>query len=110
MWNPNVTAARGAEYLDTNHPGWYRKVRITDLDMSNSKVCILGFCFGDYWEALAKITSKPIFRASDNDERWAVTHGFNVPAFLQMQGGYERLALSWLPLIRERRKARKQVK
>ncbi len=41
-------AENGAEYLDKNHKGWWRKIRTTSLDMADGSVCIIGQLTGGY--------------------------------------------------------------
>lgn len=38
---------QGEQWLDENHPGWYKKIDLSDLDMENGHKCICGWVFKD---------------------------------------------------------------
>lgn len=42
----------GAFYLDENHPGWFKKINLDTLDLSNQCNCVLGQLHGDYDDGL----------------------------------------------------------
>lgn len=43
---------RGAKLLDERVPGWRERIDLDRLDMGNSLHCILGQCFGSYFDGL----------------------------------------------------------
>src|SRR5262245_51450155 len=104
--SPEVKAARkGARFLDKRVPGWFRKIRTRELDLSDPNVCILGQCFNGFSEGLAALLGEATWDTVDRDNKFAVSHGFEVMSEDVYDGAYERLGLAWLPLIKERRKA-----
>lgn len=92
-------AERGARWLDRNRPGWADSIDIRSLDLEYHTQCVLGQCFGDYYDALNEFRPGDI----DRDEQWARSHGFNCQQTADGQndkpGSYERLGLAWAPLV-----------
>jgi hypothetical protein len=64
---------RGAQWLDTNMPGWERVLKLPELDLADGCACVLGQLEGDFTCSLDRIRR---FRPSFIKERWAVAHGF----------------------------------
>lgn len=95
-----VAAGRGAKYLDETLSGWAAKIDLRTLRMASPNVCILGQCFGNFFEQLRKLHNGEAF--SDTAKTWAVHHGFNAQMTSKGQavgGSYERLAFAWAPLV-----------
>jgi len=42
-------AARGAAYLDTIEPGWYRHIDLKRLELSDGAACVLGQRYGSFF-------------------------------------------------------------
>lgn len=112
-WEPRKAAERGAVYLDAVKPDWFRCITLNTLQLSDNGTCVLGQCFGDYFNALTALV--PAFNGYDPDlveehanrRQFAETFGFQVPRPLEDRGGYERLGLAWKALIVRRRKTRR---
>lgn len=101
-----MAAKAGAKWLDKNNPVWVEKIDLRTLRMDHGGFCILGQCYGGYFDALNSL--KP--NDADHDERWARAHGFNcllTSAGRDKNGSYERLALAWAPLVAVRQVAGK---
>ncbi len=94
---------RGVRYLDKNHPEWFRKIDLTVLNLQGAKVCILGQCFGDFWEALRDnlVNTKGAQVERDND--WAIRYGFNAPGSNTSNGStngtHEYLTYTWAAYV-----------
>lgn len=55
MPDEQLAVAKGAKFLDKILPGWYKRVDLETLDMSDGALCMLGQTFGVHAEAcLAK--------------------------------------------------------
>lgn len=100
--NLNDSVERGVAVLDRKRPGWWKKIKLTKLDMSSGMYdeaygscgCILAQLApdGDYDTGVDRLT-----RAADKDE-WATRRGFMAePDF------YAYLTRKWKQVIRERR-------
>jgi len=48
VYNADLKARRGAQYLDEAKPDWWRKINKDLLDMANFYSCLLGQLYGDY--------------------------------------------------------------
>lgn len=88
---------RGAAYLDENDPGWYRRVKLTKLDMRSTCDCVLGQLDGGIYVAVAKrgLTWEQAGRL-----------GFDGPAGCGLDVVdelYDRLDVLWRDAIRQRR-------
>ena len=46
--------ARGADYLDEEHPGWYQHIDPETLELSEGSCCVLGQLHGDFRLGLAR--------------------------------------------------------
>ena len=41
---------KGAKFLDKVHPGWHKEINLDQLRLGNSKQCLLGSLYNDfYW-------------------------------------------------------------
>lgn len=49
-----AAARRGAIWLDSKQPGWYREIDLEDFDMHSDYMCVLGQLEGSYVEGLRK--------------------------------------------------------
>jgi hypothetical protein len=47
--------AKGAAFLDAWRPGWFQKINVTTLDLSNTCLCVLGQLEGGFWEACYRL-------------------------------------------------------
>jgi hypothetical protein len=45
-------AGRGAQFLDRRIPGWTKKIRVRQLDISSCDACVLGQIYTDYVRGL----------------------------------------------------------
>lgn len=52
MPNFGERAAKGATFLDSRNPGWYKDIEIGILDMHSVFDCVLGQVFGDFFIAV----------------------------------------------------------
>ena len=91
-------AERGARWLDKHEPKWAEGINLSLLDLEDETQCVLGQCYGDYYDALNELRPQD----EELDQSWARAHGFNcqlTAAGNDKGGSYERLALAWAPLI-----------
>ncbi len=102
--------AKGAAWLDTERPRWWRSVKVTMLDMEKPSMCVLGQVFAkdamksQRYDRFISHGYDIVFNAH---QRKITTHGFNV------QGGgptYDELHFAWLDEIRARRNASRNAK
>ena len=106
-----LAVRRGVRYLDKNNPQWFKRINLTTLDLENGALCILGQCYGSFWDALAGVLQTPSGRGRANE--WAVHNGFNAPGAANDEtipnGAYEYLTFEWVPYIavRQVREARR---
>lgn len=96
----------GARLLDDKRPGWFKKVKMTELDMSSGRSCILGQAY------LAEVRDEyynGYIIGMRELEVSSVSYGFNlVPVDGQYQdvnADFSRLAECWRDEIRKRRAA-----
>lgn len=93
----NLRVARGTRYLDRHCPGWANNIDLATLDMESGAQCVLGQCFGDFFRALQTHTPiKVQGMDTESQNEWAIRHGFYGDG---KPGAYERLGLSWAPVI-----------
>ena len=86
--------ARGAALLDQHMPGWENKVNLNILDIGLMDDCILGQCYGRYWDGA---------RALKVFGRSSASLGFDAG---DNKGDYELLTEAWAQLIEARREAK----
>jgi hypothetical protein len=73
---------RGVEYLDANpdkeeaFQGWYRKITLNNLDLGNSRHCIIGQTLGDFGH-LSQVDDFDQW-TMEKLHHWAARHGFFV--------------------------------
>ena len=89
-------AAAGAALLDAIAPGWWRRVRIKKLDLSNECNCVTGQLFGTYDRGL---------EALDLTFDEAQDYGFQVKDG-DSGGTYWALTRAWREQLRARRYGR----
>lgn len=95
-----IAAGKGARWLDKHHPGWFEKIDLRLLRLQNTRMCILGQCFGEFWAALTQITGED--EGGERGSKWARVYGFNAARTTRdtlVKGSYERLGLAWAPLV-----------
>lgn len=71
----------GAEWLDTNRPGWAAKINTDTLNTQSSCHCVLGQLadtVNGYYTFLYNLTLDDIEGSSDTVE-WSIDHGFSPP-------------------------------
>lgn len=88
---------RGAEWLDTERPGWFGEIDLSLLDLAECCLCVIGQVFGCY------ATERNPF---DINRAVAVEHGFN--AGIDSSNWYaenRELQAEWVRVITERRAA-----
>jgi hypothetical protein len=106
-----LAVAKGVRYLDKHNPQWFLRINLNTLDLGEPGLCILGQCYGSFWEALGHAVTSPSGRGRDNP--WAIRYGFNVPTADSDEetpnGAYEYLTFEWVPYIavRQVREARR---
>ncbi len=90
--------AKGAGWLDANHPGWERRIDLAVLDLSSPCRCVLGQIGGDFWDFLASVPMG-VGRIP-----WAVRHGFamDISGSLYEPPDWAALDETWISLIKER--------
>ena len=91
----------GAKLLDSVDPDWYKKVKITTLDMSNGNVCVLGQLYDDYYEGLLKIIPHKGSSTESSVDRFATKYGFQLES--ADDPAYPELTGQWKEEIRKRR-------
>ena len=85
--------AKGAAWLDEEHPGWRENIDPEILDMTSCLSCILGQVYENYW--WSPITK----RWTDADDRKAAAMGFNIDFNLtgdEVEAEFKLLTESWL--------------
>ena len=84
---------RGMAKLDTVNPGWFKKINLNNLDVSNFYKCPLGQLFGNY--------SKGYIRAgySDIDIKSRELHGFTAMGCSVLE---DKLTATWKRAIKKR--------
>jgi hypothetical protein len=100
-FKPKTSARLGAALMDKVCPGWFRKTKITKLDMKvgvlryNGCGCILAQTYGDFGTGLAKIEEKT-GREVNSERLGFTTYGLTL---------WSELDEAWKDEIRARRKA-----
>lgn len=84
---------RGAKLLDKKMPGWYRKVKLTTLDMSYCHECVLGQTHGHYFDGMQGLDV-----SLGNSSRYGFSDA--------QDKNFPKLDLLWKAEIRARRSAK----
>lgn len=87
-------AAAGAALLDRLVPGWWRAIRLRELDINDGCKCITGQLFGNYAKGLDKLNLDEI------DARY---YGFMAMPETTDDPGMWALTRAWKNEIRQRR-------
>lgn len=105
--------ARGADWLDTNYPDWWRTINLDLLDVGDCTVCVLGQLYGDFEEGARRFAQSHGLDVFDHDTygtqtdvavEFAWQGGFDVIREIELpQYEYPRMNLLWDQLIRDRR-------
>lgn len=90
-------AARGADRLDIECPGWAKGINENILDLRSGLDCVLGQVFGNYGKGLRQLNLDSFFGP--------VRHGFHVSILPGKQKAARRQKVAWIPLIQERKAA-----
>lgn len=89
---------RGAETLDKLIPGWFRKVKITELDLSCSCGCVIGQL--DNAGYYSKLEEKGLLEMP-------ARYGFDIEPYVDDgEREYDKLTEAWKGEIRARRKGK----
>lgn len=91
-------AAAGAALLDRLSPGWWRHVKIRQLDIADQCNCVTGQLFGSYYKGLD---------ALDLGEDEAKEYGFNTFSSNDRGSTFWALTRAWKDEIRKRREGAK---
>lgn len=107
----NECVARGAEWLDTVHPGWERRIDLANLELSVTCRCVLGQIFKpdsseelrDFrtgWSALRAVAHGHYDSefCEPDWELWITRHGFERFADVT----YDELDEAWIAVVKER--------
>lgn len=81
--------AEGLKHLDANHPDWYSRIDLDELEMQQEDRCILGQLGTGFWSYLYN---------NFHGMSWAVDHGFTLSGAEYDQlgsEGYENLGSLW---------------
>lgn len=87
-----TNAPAGAALLDEKRPGYADEIDLETFKIDNSRSCVLGQLYGDYWRG-----KEELFRGV-NDIQQAHSYGF---ATLYLDD-VTQLQAEWVSLIRER--------
>ncbi len=126
-----VRVARGTRWLDKNKPGWWRRVKVRELDMGDECRCVLGQAFergareaiesSGYTYVLWELSPPSVASGGDDTAAvydWATRLGFdrlraNDDYYTDeehVRRDWDDLADEWRRVIRERRREVRQVK
>lgn len=89
--------ARGAAFLDDEHPGWYQRIDPDALELSEGSCCVLGQLHGDFRLGLARasvldLSSAPRANLSPVDLGFLCVQGVAEPWQAQ---DYRNLNQAW---------------
>lgn len=102
---------KGIKWLDKNEPEWAMKIDLRTLRMDIGQQCMLGQCFGEYFNKIQELMppKNEAYGATDAEERkqtkWAVERGFHAhynASGRTPNGAWEKLGLAWAPHIATR--------
>lgn len=100
--------ARGAAWLDENHPGWERHIDLSTLDMSNCQHCIVGqalwaFAAKESYEDTAGYFFSGMVDVLPITDPWTVHSDLRSPSDHGFDGDdYAELEKTWTALLKER--------
>ena len=94
-WNPEECVARGVEYLDKNHPGWWLKIDLNKLDMGVCEKCIIG-------QAVCDFADWQVITFDEMNSNHAIELGFNAPWMLGIGRNYKALDELWTEVVKEK--------
>lgn len=106
--NVKARVAKGVKWLDKESPDWHNKVDLRTLDMSSGTQCMIGQCFGDYFQKLQELFPAAFTYGDDKNEnkrnKWSYDRGFTAElAGVQFRNGaWERLGLAWADVLYKR--------
>ncbi len=97
--------ARGAAYLDTIDPGWYRHVDPDRLELADGALCVLGQRYGAFFQGLTRagllnLSSAPLGSLSPVDYGFLCVQGVDET---RQAYDYALLNLAWRKAIQQRR-------
>jgi len=97
-------AIKGMEYLDEYAPGWIDKIDLANLNMVNTRFCVLGQVFGNYWDHVVRDGA---FWENVPRHHKVSDYGFQVDNddYESIGSPYVALADVWDALITERRES-----
>jgi hypothetical protein len=101
MDNMQLDVAKSAIMLDEKLPGWYRRVKLTTLEMTSCITCVLGQLSPD-------TIPNPytyMLRQLELDESGGRDYAFDLPTELQLNTrSWHQLGAYWKAEIRQRRR------
>lgn len=109
---------RGAEFLDTNYPGWERVIDVGALDLEDTTQCVLGQIgrhigvsmgchvnddgvVGDDHDAMSGFTLMALQHGHFGDETFGA-YGFDLAVSDYGRSVFANLDDAWISLIKER--------
>lgn len=95
-----LAVKKGTQWLDENHPGWERRLDLSNLEMNNCERCVIGQAVGNFWVTAGEEAD----RVGMDEEEWSVEHGFDV-LFVGTSTtvAYRQLEAEWTRVVTERR-------
>jgi hypothetical protein len=123
----STSVVRGAKWLDQRQPDWFRRVKLTSLQLSSESFCVLGQLGAYLTEGIADFGSFISFEDGCyypeikhlmlDDDIKAERYGFNIPEKMGdrydstgWKHGWTTLNEAWKAEIRSRRQAAKEAK
>lgn len=95
---------RGAQLLDEIEPGWFQRIDLTDLDLSDPTCCVLGQIYEDFSNGVHVIEVRfpdVPHRFLDEAHDWYIETGFDI-AGSESSEIFEELTVAWQALIQAR--------
>jgi hypothetical protein len=88
--------AAGAAFLDEHEPGWWKRIDLPSLDLSDCEDCVLGQLLGCYEDGLTELGL---------DCEQSIFLGFGESGLLIDECDYDELTTEWKRVITGRRSA-----
>lgn len=89
--------AAGAAVLDHDTPGWAQNIDLDQLDMTHGSKCVIGQTFGTYFAVIGRLSGQ---RGYDDQDDWAMRHGFTADPDRTDPDNYYRHNQEWEELNR----------
>lgn len=101
--------AKGAEWLDSERPGWELEIDVATLDLSNTCLCVLGQVYSAAALTCQEVHRTPVcnFDGVGSGFNWVHNHMKHQPDWMWEHGfddlnTFAQLQPAWLSLIKER--------